>query len=100
MALARAAGCADTGTPPDTVVRCLRDLPVATLVDAEFYGPPSYGNSVLPENPDEVLLSGRFHRQRYRHTDAVPHVQELGPGRAGPYDRSGEHQLRFWIDLG
>jgi para-nitrobenzyl esterase len=37
---------------------------------------------------------------RYRHTDAVPHVQELGLGRAGPYDRSGQHQLRFWIDLG
>jgi hypothetical protein len=55
---------------------------------------------VLPENPDEVLLSGRFHRQRYRHTDAVPYVQELGPGRAGPYGRSGQHQLRFSIDLG
>ena len=24
----------------------------------------------------------------------------LGLGRAGPYDRSGQHQLRFWIDLG
>jgi carboxylesterase type B len=37
---------------------------------------------------------------RHRHHHAAPHVQQLGPDRTGAFDRSGEHQLRFWRDLG
>jgi para-nitrobenzyl esterase len=67
MALARETGCADAGTTPDAIVRCLRGLPVAALLgdallNAGFLTLPSYGNRVLPEIPDQVLLSGRFHR--------------------------------------
>jgi para-nitrobenzyl esterase len=62
MALAVEAGCAGTGTPPDTVVRCLRGLPVTTLLSIQFLATPAYGNRVLPENPERVLGAGRFHR--------------------------------------
>jgi para-nitrobenzyl esterase len=37
---------------------------------------------------------------RYRPDATTPHVQELGPGRTGHFDRSGEHQLPFWKELG
>jgi hypothetical protein len=225
MGLARQAGCAD-GHTPAAVARCLRALPVTALLGiAGFLVLPSYGNQVLPENPDQVLgtvfgddaarvedrveeryplsayrsarhawppssatVNGpgrpgkpatcspgtcppgpmgsptrraaplfdyppdipagashgaelgylfdrlgrpndldpaqggladrmirywaRFARAsdpngpglprwpRYRHHDAVPRVQELGPGRVGPYDRTGHHRLEFWRDLG
>jgi para-nitrobenzyl esterase len=63
MGLARQAGCADGDTPPAAVARCLRGLPVTALLGIDgFLVLPSYGNQVLPENPDQVLLSGRFHR--------------------------------------
>jgi hypothetical protein len=62
MALADTAGCAGTGTPPGAVVACLRGLPGTELVAIPFLTIPAYGNPVLPELPDQVLSSGRFHQ--------------------------------------
>ena len=62
MTLAAAAGCAGPGTPPTAIVACLRGLPVTALLGGSFVALPSYGNPVLPELPDQALISGRFHR--------------------------------------
>lgn len=56
--IARKAGCA-----PDDV-RCLRDLPVSRLLDAQA-GPsivPIAGGADLPEPPGRAIAAGRFHR--------------------------------------
>ena len=62
MDLAVEAGCAGPGAPPDAIVACLRGLPVTRLLGISFLATPSYGNRVLPENPDQAIGAGRFHR--------------------------------------
>lgn len=56
--IATALGCTD----PETAVTCLRGKPVSKLLAQEPLALPSYGNTVLPADPETVFAQGRFHR--------------------------------------